>query len=165
MRGCDVDRKSMSDPKATVAAFVDAVNRQDWPAVADLTTPDFTRHQNVDPPSVRTRYELIAFLQTEARTFPDAHERINFLVCENDHVAAHLTFRGTQSGPLGAFPASDRSYQADFICIFRVTGGQVAESWVAWDGLHMIERLGLHAPAADHGERTTAELGLEPRAG
>jgi len=133
---------SVTDSKTTVLAFLDAVNRQDWLALDDLTTPDFTRHQSGSPVHVRSREELKAFLQAEASAFPDAHERVNFLVGEGDKVTAHLTFRGTQSGSLGPFPPSHRGYEAEFICIFQVTSGRVSTAWVAWDSLHMLQALG-----------------------
>lgn len=151
----------MTDAKSTVTAFLDAVNRQDWSTVADLTTPDIRRHQGGGAPTMRTRSQLISFLQVEAKAFPDAHERINFLVEENDRVAAHLTFRGTQSGPMGSLPPSHRTYEADFICIFRVVGGRIAESWVAWDGLHMLQSLGHLAPTEGRGDQRAAEQGDE----
>src|SRR5262245_12055471 len=136
----------MSDPKATVEAFIDAINRQDWSAIAELTTPDVTRHQSGSAFAVCNQSQLIGFLQAEARAFPDAHERINFLVRENDRVAAHLTFRGTQSGPIGTLSPSGRTYVAEFICIFRVASERVAESWVAWDSLHMLRSMGHLGP-------------------
>jgi predicted ester cyclase len=137
---------SVANSKATVLAFLDAVNRQDWLALDELTTADFTRHQSGSPVSVRSREDLKAFLCSEAETFPDANERVNFLIGEGDKVAAHITFRGTQSGPLGPFPPSNRVHEADFICIFQVTSGRVSTAWVVWDGLHMLEALGHLGP-------------------
>jgi predicted ester cyclase len=96
--------------------------------------------------SVRSREDLKAFLKAEAGTFPDANERVNFLIGEGDKVAAHLTFRGTQSGPLGPFLPSNLVHEADFICIFQVASGRVSTAWVVWDSLHMLEALGHLGP-------------------
>jgi predicted ester cyclase len=132
--------------KATVLAFLDAVNRRDWSALDELTTEGFERHQSGFPVSVRSREDLKAFLRSEAVAFPDAHERVNFLIGEGNKVAAHLTFRGTQSGPLGPFQPSNLVHEADFICIFEVTNRRVSTAWVAWDRLHMLEALGHLGP-------------------
>jgi predicted ester cyclase len=148
---------SVANPKATVLAFLDAVNRQDWLALDELTTEDFARHQSGSPLSVRSREDLKAFLRSEAVTFPDAHERVNFLIGEGDKIAAHITFHGTQSGPLGPFPPSNLVHEADFICIFEVTDGRVSAAWVAWDSLHMLEALG-HL-----GQRTGGEASPQVR--
>jgi predicted ester cyclase len=137
---------AVADSKATVLAFLDAVNRQDWLALDELTTEGFERHQSGFPVSVRSREDLKALLRSEAVAFPDAHERVNFLIAEGDKVAAHVTFRGTQSGPLGPFQPSNLVHEADFICIFEVTNGRVSTAWVAWDRLHMLEALGHLGP-------------------
>jgi ketosteroid isomerase-like protein len=61
--------------KAVVRAFVEAVNAQDWPRVIDLLAPDFTRHSAAaGEPQVRSAKDLVAFLQAEFASFPDAKE-------------------------------------------------------------------------------------------
>jgi predicted ester cyclase len=51
----------------------------------------------------------------------------NFLVAEGEMVAVHSVFRGTQRGPAGPFPASGKQLSANFISIYRVEAGRIAE--------------------------------------
>lgn len=134
----------MSDAnKAIVCDFVDAVNRQDWPAVRALLAPDFVRHSvAAGEPAVRTADDLIAFLRAEFETFPDATETLLGLVAEDDKVAARHRFSGTQTGPMGAHPPSGRVLASTYLAIYRIEAGRIAEAWAEWDNLHGLRQLG-----------------------
>lgn len=133
--------------KAIVRAFVEAVNQTDWHRFDELLVPDFVRHSSTfGQPQIRSRDQLRDFLTSEAATFPDAHETIHFLVAEGDMVAVHSGFRGTQRGPMGPFPASGKPLSADFISIYRLVDGRIAEAWVEWDSLSGLIQLGHLAP-------------------
>ena len=129
--------------KRAVRDFIEAINAHDWSRVDLLVTLHVVRHsQTSEQPLVRDREELRAFLQREAVTFPDAHETIEFLIAEDDRVAARLRFRGTQHGAMGPFPPSGNVLDAAFIAIFRLEAGRIAEIWVEWDNLNALVRLG-----------------------
>ena len=129
--------------KTVVRAFIEAINAKDWSKLDEFVAAGVVRHsQPSGQPQVRCRDDLKEFLRREAETFPDAHERIQFLVAEGDKVAARLAFRGTQLGPMGPFPASGNTLSADFTCIFRLAGGRIAEVWAEWDTLNALMQLG-----------------------
>lgn len=126
-----------------VRAFVDAINAQDWAQLDDLVTPDFQRHSDAaGDPAVQSRDDLVAFLQEEATTFPDAHETIEDLIAEDDRVAARHTFRGTQDGPIGPFPPTGRTMKATYLAIYRIEQGRIAEAWAEWDTRTGLQQLG-----------------------
>jgi steroid delta-isomerase-like uncharacterized protein len=137
---------STDDNKAVVRAFVEAVNQQDWRRFDELVAPDFVRHSSTfGLAQVSSRAQLRDYLMAEFQTFPDALETIHFLVAEGDKVAVHSGFRGTQRGAMGDYPASGRTLSADFIGIYRISNGRIAEAWVEWDGLNGLVQLG-HMP-------------------
>ncbi len=132
--------------KAVIRAFVAAVNAQDWGRIAELVAADFVRHSHAGgDPGVRSRDELVRFLRGEFETFPDAVESIADILAEGDRVAVRHRFRGTQRGPLGPYPPSGRVLEADYLAIYRLDGGLVAEAWAEWDTLSSLEQLG-HTP-------------------
>lgn len=119
------------DNRRLVRELIEAINRQDWRRFDELVAPDFVRHSSTFGQSgVSSREQLRDYLAGEFRTFPNARETINFLVAEGDKVAVHSHCEATQQGPLGAFPASGRTLSADFISIYRLAGGRIAEAWV-----------------------------------
>ena len=132
--------------KALVCALVEAVNQQDWRRFDDLVEPDLLRHSSTaGQGQIRGRDQLREYLKGEFITFPDATETIHFLVAEGDRVAVHSGFTGTQHGPMGNFPATGKTLRADFISIYRIAEGRIAEVWAEWDCLNGLIQLG-HLP-------------------
>lgn len=133
--------------KMLVGELVEAVNRQDWQRFDELVAPGFVRYSSTFGQShVRNRKMLRAYLIEEFNTFEDARESINFMVAEGDKVAAHSHFHGVQQGPLGSFPATGRLLSADFIAIYRIADGKIAEAWTEWDALSGLIQLGHMQP-------------------
>ncbi len=134
---------TLEQNKTLVREFIDAANRRDWQRFDTLVAVGVVRHSNGwGQPQVCSREQLREFLVREAETFPDAQETIRLLVAEDDKVAAHLTFGGTQLGPMGPFPASGKPLTLDFMAIFRLEKGRIAEVWVEWDNLSGLVQLG-----------------------
>lgn len=129
--------------KRLVRSFVDAINVQDWPWVTSLVAADFTRHSTAaGEPGIRSAKELVAFLQAEFVTFPDASETLLDLVAEGEKVAARHQFRGTQLGAMGPYPPTGNVLQADYLAIYRIENHVIAEAWAEWDNLAGLRQLG-----------------------
>ena len=134
--------------KSLVRAFVDATNAQDWQRVLGLLASDFRRHSTAaGEPPVNSARDLVAFLQAEFVTFPDACETLLDLVAEADKVAARHHFRGTQLGPMGSFPPSGKVLEATYIAIYRLEGQRIAEACAELHNFFGLKQLG-HAGAA-----------------
>jgi steroid delta-isomerase-like uncharacterized protein len=139
----------MEENKTLVRAFVEAVNQQNWQGFDELVAADFVRYSSTFGQSqIRGRDQLREYLIGEFKAFPDARESINFLIAEGDKVAVHSHFHGTQRGPMGAFPPSGKTLSADFISIYRIADGRIAEAWIEWDCLTGLIQLGHLAPPA-----------------
>ena len=99
-------------------------------------------------PPVTSREEFIRLQESFLVSFPDQRVTVEQLIAEGDYVAVRATYTGTQTGPMGEFPATGRKVEAPFLAIFRIEAGQVAELWVEWDNLAMLTQLGLFPPPA-----------------
>lgn len=144
--------------KAVVKAFVQAVNSQDWGRLANLVAPSFVRHSYAGGmPGIRSRDELVHFLKSEYKTFPDACESICDLLAEGDRVAVRHSFRGTQMGAIGNYPPTGRVMTSDYLAIYRLVDGVIAEAWVEWDNLSGLQQLG-HLKAVDGHAQTKADF-------
>jgi steroid delta-isomerase-like uncharacterized protein len=134
---------NIENHKATITAFVHAISEQEWATLDALVADDVVRRSRTyGQPEIRGRAHLVEFLKNEALTFPDAQQKILYLVAEGDRVAAALQFTGTQKGPMGPFPASGRRIQANFLAMFRLKDGRISEVWVEWDNLSALLQLG-----------------------
>jgi predicted ester cyclase len=100
---------------------------------------------------VRSSADLIRFLRGEYATFPDAHEELVATFSDGTMVSARHRFRGTQRGPLGTHPPTGRQMTAEYLAIYRIQDGRIAEAWAEWDNLAGLRQLGLLPGAARRG--------------
>ena len=133
--------------KKIVRAFADAGNRNDLDAFDALLAPDFVRHCEATPEvNVTTCEDFKQFYRETAKTFPDQRMNLDRLVAEGDYVAFWGTFSGTQKGPMGPFPPTDKQMESEIAGMFRIDSGRIAELWVTWDNLAGLVQLGLFPP-------------------
>lgn len=139
--------------KAVVQRFIEISNDANWDQLADVMTADFRRHSAATAGEpVRSLEEFIALQQGFMSTFPDQHVRLDHMIAEGDHVAIRATYTGTQSGPMGDFPASGNRVDGPFIAFFRIESGKIAELWVEWDNVDMLTQLGIFPPPASNSD-------------
>lgn len=140
----DID---LEENKEVVKRFVEISNNADWEQLTEVVAADLRRHSAATAGKpVNSLAEFIALQQGFMATFPDQHVRIDHIIAEGDHVALRATYTGTQSGPMGEFPATGRSVEGPFIAFFRIESGKIAELWVEWDNVDMLTQLGVFPP-------------------
>lgn len=99
--------------------------------------------------------ELVSSEELRQRTrslriaFPDLEVEIVTLVAEDELVAGHFVGRGTHRGLFNGVPPSGRSWEARGTAIYRVEDNRIAEAWVTWDQLSLMEQLGAVARVRD----------------
>ncbi len=74
--------------------------------------------------------------------FPDLEVETHVLIAEGDLVAGRFTGRGTHLGLFQGVPPTGRSWSAGCTGIYRVEDDRIAEAWVNWDLLGLLEQLG-----------------------
>ena len=104
--------------------------------------PDAVNHDPNSPP-VPPGPEGITQLITLYRTaFPDLTVSVEDMIAEGDEVAYRLTFRGTHKGGLMGKPATGRQVTYTGTGIDRVVNGTIAEMWLNFDALGMLQQIG-----------------------
>ena len=81
-------------------------------------------------------------VDTFRRSFPDLAVTPHVMVANGDYVAVHLTGRATHRGIFQGVPATGRSWSATCSALYRVEDGRIADFWVNWDVLTILEQLG-----------------------
>ena len=143
--GCTMDPDDeLVKNKEVVKRFIEISNDANWDRLADIVAAEFRRHSAATAGEpVRSLEEFIALQQGFMTTFPDQRVRLDHMIAEGDHVAIRATYTGTQSGPIGDFPASGKEVDGPFIAFFRIESGRIAELWVEWDNVDMLTQLGI----------------------
>lgn len=130
-----------------VTAMIEAINARDLGALDALVSPNVIRHSVATPGVIVTNIsEFRAFLEADFSTIPDSVQEIDIIFGSGEYVAVRARLKGTQTGPMGPFPASGKELELPFLGILRLENGKIAEIWVEWDNLHALSQLGYFPP-------------------
>ncbi len=84
---------------------------------------------------------------TSVRTaFPDLYFTIEDLIAEGDKVVVRYTGRGTHKGDFSGIPATGKQVIFTGIDLFCIADGKMAEEWLNFDRLGMLQQLGMIPP-------------------
>jgi steroid delta-isomerase-like uncharacterized protein len=134
--------------KQLFALGVEAINNRNWDALDTLVASDYVRHCQATPDvTVKSLEDFKRYLKQDATTFPDSRITIDRLVAEGDLVAFYCIYEGTQQGPMGPFPASNKKMTLEFAGVHRIENGKLVETWLTWDNLALLTQLGQFPPA------------------
>jgi len=99
----------------------------------DPSTPDFGR----GPESERKRATLYR------TAFPDLKLTIEDIIAEGETVMARWSCRGTHKGDLSGIAPTGKQFTISGVTIARLTNGKLAEGYVNWDALGLMQQLGV----------------------
>lgn len=111
-------------------------------AAAQYYAGDYVRH---DPATLNLGTGLDAVKQvvrTYRTAFPDLHLTIEDLLADGDKVVTRWTVRGTHRGDLQGIAPSGKEITTPGISISRIVEGRIAEEWVHWDALGLLQQIG-----------------------
>jgi predicted ester cyclase len=114
-------------------------------AIADeLLAANFVDHTPGSPPGLppgpegHKQFALLYFT-----AFPDIRATIEDIVTEGDKVVIRWRVQGTNTGSVFGMPATNKSATFTGITINRIASDKIAEQWVNFDALGMMQQLGL----------------------
>jgi steroid delta-isomerase-like uncharacterized protein len=92
------------------------------------------------------------FASVYRSAFPDVVMTVEDQIAEGDKVVTRWTARGTHQGELMGIPATGKPIVVPGISIGRFVGDKMVETWNSWDGLGMLQQLGVIPPMGKGGE-------------
>ena len=127
----------------------------DFDGFKSAISPNYTRHCQAMPPGLQELHgteEFFAFIEEFIVAVPGCKDSLSNMIAEGDRVAYISTMTGTQTGPMGEFPATGKSFTLVNIIMQRLENGKIVETWVSWDNVSFLSQLGLMPVAADGSE-------------
>ena len=118
----------------------------DFEAFKAAIGPDYVRHCQAMPPGLqelRGTEEFFAFIEEFMKAAPGYSDSLSNMIAHGDRVAYISTISGTQTGPMGGFPATGKTFNLVNIIMQRLEDGKVVETWVSWDNVSFLSQLGL----------------------
>jgi predicted ester cyclase len=151
----------VEENKATLRRMLERLSAGDVDGFVSALAPGYVRHCQAMPPElqeIRGPAAMRDWLLANQATFPDYREDLDTLVGEGDFVAWRSVGRGTQSRPMGPFPATGQRMAIVIIGMHRFEHGRVVETWTSWDNLAALTQLGLFpvsSPSSAGGDPST----------
>ncbi len=99
----------------------------------DASTLDFGR----GPESEKKRATLYR------TAFPDIRLTIEDIIAEGEIVMTRWSCRGTHKGDLSGIALTGKQINISGVTIARLANGKLAEGWVNWDALGLMQQLGV----------------------
>ncbi len=122
--------------------FEEVLNAGNLDLIDALIAPNYVSHYP-------TGYDFgggpddVKQIVTTVRTgFPNVHFTVEDVLAEGDRVVGRWTFRGTHHGDFMGIPPSGNSVSVVGIAIYRIVDDKIAEAWVAWDALGLMQQIG-----------------------
>ena len=135
----------MSEPnKAIVRRLIEELwNKGNLSLADELFAPNYEHHDasTLDfgrgPESEKKRATLYR------TAFPDLRLTIEDIIAEGETVMARWSCRGTHKGDLSGIAPTGKQINISGVTIARLANGKMAESWVNWDALGLMQQLGV----------------------
>jgi steroid delta-isomerase-like uncharacterized protein len=148
--GCTQETRTTLKSKAIVRQGLDALENQEYDRASEFFADDFKRHCQATPDvEVNSLDEMITFVKTWSEAFPDMKAEYHSVIAEGDLVAVYATYIGTHEAPMGDIPATGKVMESETFGVFRIENDKIAEAWVTWDNLAIMNQLGLMPPVAE----------------
>ena len=125
--------------------YEDIMSQGTTALIEQIFTDDYVNHDTSGPPGGWPRGPQGFYAVTGAYrgAFPDLNFIIEGQVAEGDRVVTRWSARGTNTGSLAGMPPTGKSVAVSGISIERIAGGQIAESWVNFDQMGMLQQMGV----------------------
>jgi steroid delta-isomerase-like uncharacterized protein len=106
-------------------------------------TTDFIDHNPSPGHTGKGLDDLTAELNEMLVALPDFHITTDLMVAEEDTVVTYLTMTGTNTGPFGNMPPSNKPVKFNGVDIVRIKDGKAVERWGVFDNLSMMTQMGM----------------------
>jgi len=140
---------SIEENVATVRRYWEGFNAHNLEVWDEVCAAD---HVNHDPSLPTPEADLQTVKQIISGLFftalPDLRSSEDDLIATGDRVVVRRTFHGTHQGELLGAAPTGKPVTFSGIFIDRLEGGKIAEQWVVFDALSLLQQVGVvPAPA------------------
>jgi steroid delta-isomerase-like uncharacterized protein len=134
----------MSEENKALArrAFEDHFNTGNLDLAEEIFAADYVNHDPTLPdfgigPEVANQGGRVS-----RGAFPDAQITVEDQVAEGNKVVTRWTGRGTHQGELMDVGPTGNRVEVTGITLSRIEGGKIAEEWINYDALGMLQQIG-----------------------
>ncbi len=134
---------SEGNKNAVRRLFEEVWNKGNVQVTDELFTPNYTHHDASTPDVGRGPESEKKRVNLYRTAFPDLRLTVEDLIADGETVMARWSCRGTHKGDLSGIAPTGKQINMSGISIARFANGKIAEGWVNWDALGMMQQLGV----------------------
>jgi steroid delta-isomerase-like uncharacterized protein len=106
----------------------------------EIYAPDYVAYEPTG--EIRGVEGAKQFALTYREAFPDMQVTQEDQIVDGDKVVTRFTFRGTHQGELEGIAPTGNQVEVTGITIQRISEGKIAEEWLNYDALGLMQQLG-----------------------
>jgi len=130
--------------KAIVRRLIEEVwNKGNMSLVDELFAPNYEHHDSSSPDFGRGPESEKKRATLYRTAFPDLRVTIEDIIAEGETVMSRWSCRGTHKGDLSGIAPTGKQFTISGITVTRLANGKMAESYVNWDALGLMQQLGV----------------------
>jgi len=134
----------MSEVNKTIVRrlFEEVWNKGNLSVADELFTPNYDHHDPSTPDFGRGPESEKKRATLYRTAFPDLRLTIEDIIAEGETVVARWSCRGTHKGDLSGIAPTGKQFTISGVSIARFSGSKMAEGYVNWDALGLMQQLG-----------------------
>jgi steroid delta-isomerase-like uncharacterized protein len=136
--------------------FEEVWNKGNLSLVDELFTPNYEHHDSSSPDFGRGPESEKKRATLYRTAFPDMHLKVEDIIAEGETVMTRWSCRGTHKGDLNGIAPTGRQFTISGMTVARLSNGKMAEGYVNWDALGLMQQLGVVPEFAKARAKTTA---------
>jgi len=130
--------------KAIVRRLIEEVwNKGNLSLVDELFAPNYEHHDSSTPDFGRGPESEKKRVTLYRTAFPDLRLTVEDIIAEGEAVMSRWSCRGTHKGDLSGIAPTGRPFNISGMTVARLANGKIAESYVNWDALGLMQQLGV----------------------
>jgi len=135
----------MSEVNKTIVRrlFEEVWNKGNLSMADELFTPNYVHHDPSTPDLGRGPESEKKRATLYRSAFPDLRLTIEDIIAEGETVIARWSCRGTHKGDLSGIAPTGKQVTISGVSIARFSGSKMAEGWINWDALGLMQQLGV----------------------
>jgi len=129
------------DPKATVCAFLEAMDRSDWDGLRARMHPEHLCHFPFAPEPLDVEGH-IGMSQGFRQGFAEFAHLVEDQFCSGDKVLTRGKVRVKHTGEFNGVAATGNVVEFGFMQVAEVVDGRVRNEWIELDGVKLMQGIG-----------------------
>ncbi|MFB0519237.1 MAG: ester cyclase [Acidobacteriota bacterium] len=134
------------EAKALLDRYVEIWNEGNLTIVEEVFDPEYVLHHCAFPEDIVGLDGFKSWTTSSLTAFPDHYITFDEMIVKGDKIVMRWTATGTNTGtlvsPLGELPPTGKKFRISGLDISRVVNGKIAEEWLVYNLLDMLQQLG-----------------------